>query len=385
MIHRNSKNSECYSSNNNIHLHSIVSRLEVNETHNHIGGGDGEHDENSYSSKNQLLLKKHSNYDNNDCESEKKINHNQLGHYNMTNNSDHNSYEKQNIIELKQIPITINTMNKNDSMTTTIIQRKKYGLSKQKQMDFLKNFKKKDDLLEMNKNNFGQQNITKDFLLRTIPYKHVIFINLASTKLQLFNDSDKKMIFKLKTTVSEVIASQPCRGIIEPHSYVQCQLTPIEIKHRVLLVIQYANYSSSILDLKSQNYNQIWNILPHQTIHIKKLQCIFELSNLLQQQQQGGQYTIEYNNKSVHSYSPVLLNYYQLPRTNHLKQRNSSNFLRCTAPVRKNASLSLKQNSILNRQSLSIMSMMKKVMPTFVTLATFGAVSALLYYRLKRQ
>ncbi|CAF4758184.1 unnamed protein product [Rotaria sp. Silwood1] len=117
---------------------------------------------------------------------------------------------------------------------------------------------------------FSQQE--KLIELRTKPSK---FLNFSQTSnlinLKLYNDNSFPIIFKLKTTQPDIIASQPARGFIQANSYIECHLTSIEINYRILLVIQYAQILNQYDDYITQ-----WKNLKSEKIHIKKFQCIFE-------------------------------------------------------------------------------------------------------------
>ena len=108
--------------------------------------------------------------------------------------------------------------------------------------------------------------------LRTKPSKSLIFpASFHSISLKLFNDNDHRIIFKLKTTQPEVLASQPARGFIAAHSFVECHLTPIEIPCRMSLVVQYSPSVNS-----DENYVNQWTRLKQENIRLKKFHCIFE-------------------------------------------------------------------------------------------------------------
>jgi hypothetical protein len=118
------------------------------------------------------------------------------------------------------------------------------------------------------------QNLTE---LRTKPSKTLIFSpSFNSIRLKLYNDNSFPIIFKLKTTQPDIIASQPARGFIQANSFIECNLTPIEFKYRILLVVQYAQILNS-----SDDYLTQWKYLKSDYISTKKFQCIFEDKKLI--------------------------------------------------------------------------------------------------------
>jgi hypothetical protein len=113
--------------------------------------------------------------------------------------------------------------------------------------------------------------------LRTKPSKSLIFSSsLNSINFKLYNDNSFPIIFKLKTTQPDILASQPARGFIPANSFIECHLTPIEMKYRILLVIQYAQILNEYDDYLTQ-----WKHLKSENILIKKFQCIFQEKNLI--------------------------------------------------------------------------------------------------------
>lgn len=108
--------------------------------------------------------------------------------------------------------------------------------------------------------------------LRTKPSKSLIFSpTLNSINLKLYNDNSFPIIFKLKTTQPNILSSQPSRGFIQSHSFIECHLTLIEIKYHLILVIQYAELLNEYDDYLIQ-----WKNLPSEKIFVKKFQCIFQ-------------------------------------------------------------------------------------------------------------
>jgi len=111
--------------------------------------------------------------------------------------------------------------------------------------------------------------------LRTKPSKSLIFSpSFDSINLKLYNDNSFPIIFKLKTTQPSILASQPARGFIQAHSFIECHLTPIEIKYDILLVIQYAQIFNEYDDYLTQ-----WKNLKSENIFLKKCECIFQEKN----------------------------------------------------------------------------------------------------------
>jgi hypothetical protein len=111
--------------------------------------------------------------------------------------------------------------------------------------------------------------------LRTKPSQSLIFSSsLNSINLILYNDNSFPIMFKLKTTQPNILASQPARGFIQANSFIECHLTLIELKYRFILVIQYAQ----ILN-QSDDYLTQWKNLKSENIFIKQYSCNFHLSN----------------------------------------------------------------------------------------------------------
>jgi len=108
--------------------------------------------------------------------------------------------------------------------------------------------------------------------LRTKPSKSLIFSqSFQSINFKLYNDNPFPIIFKLKTTQPNILASQPARGFIQEYSSIECHITPIEIKYNIFLVIQYAQILNEYDDYLIQ-----WKNLKSENIFIKKFQCIFK-------------------------------------------------------------------------------------------------------------
>ena len=117
--------------------------------------------------------------------------------------------------------------------------------------------------------------------LRTKPSESLIFSkSFNSINLKLYNDNSFPIIFKLKTTQPDIIASQPARGFIQPNSFIECHLTSIEIEYRILLVIQYAQIINFYDDFIIQ-----WKNLKSEKIHLKKFQCTFHDKNEIYRKQ----------------------------------------------------------------------------------------------------
>ncbi|CAF1154768.1 unnamed protein product [Adineta steineri] len=149
-------------------------------------------------------------------------------------------------------------MNWQDEKTTSV-----YDLSNQE------NKNSGDTLINYKKSNI---NCEKFIELRSKPSKSLSFSpSFNSIHLKLYNNNTFPIIFKLKTTQPDIIASQPARGFIQANSFIECHLTPIEIKYDILLVVQYAQILSQYDDYIIQ-----WKNLKSDEIHIKKFQCTFE-------------------------------------------------------------------------------------------------------------
>ncbi|CAF1646202.1 unnamed protein product [Adineta ricciae] len=126
------------------------------------------------------------------------------------------------------------------------------------------------------------ENLNENLIeLRSKPSKILHFSSkLNSVCLKLYNDNSYPLLFKLKTTQPDIIASQPARGFIPPNSSVQCFLTPIELTSEILLVVQYAQILNQYDDYSTQ-----WKNLKSNHIHIKKFQCSFSKENTLAKRQ----------------------------------------------------------------------------------------------------
>ncbi|CAF0923680.1 unnamed protein product [Rotaria sordida] len=108
--------------------------------------------------------------------------------------------------------------------------------------------------------------------LRTKPSKCLKFSeSFNKINLKFYNDNSFPIIFKLKTTQPDIIASQPARGFIQANSFIECDLTSIKINYKILLVVQYAQILNQYDDYITQ-----WKNLKSNQIYIKKFQCIFE-------------------------------------------------------------------------------------------------------------
>ncbi|CAF4398483.1 unnamed protein product [Rotaria sp. Silwood2] len=138
------------------------------------------------------------------------------------------------------------------------------------------------DSIKHKTSNIYHQKIFSNFLclsqqdklieLRTKPSRYLNFSQSYNTiNLKLYNDNCFPIIFKLKTTQPDIIASQPARGFIQANSFIECHLTSIELNYQILLVIQYAQILNEYDDYITQ-----WKNLKSDKIHIKKFQCIFE-------------------------------------------------------------------------------------------------------------
>lgn len=107
--------------------------------------------------------------------------------------------------------------------------------------------------------------------LRSEPSQTLIFSpSIESISLTLVNENSFPLLFKLKTSRPEVLVSQPARGFIPGQSIVQCQLTPIERRSGLLLVVQYAPIVNEFDDYLTQ-----WQHLKGERIHRKKFSCFY--------------------------------------------------------------------------------------------------------------
>jgi hypothetical protein len=139
----------------------------------------------------------------------------------------------------------------------------------------------KDDKMISIYDIFDQEHHNFPLKLRTKPSKSLIFSSsLNSINLKLYNDNSFPIIFKLKTTQPDILASQPARGFIEANSFIECHLTPIEMNYQIVLVIQYAR----ILN-ESDDYLTQWKMLKSENIFIKKYPCIFHEKSQLSNKQ----------------------------------------------------------------------------------------------------
>lgn len=107
--------------------------------------------------------------------------------------------------------------------------------------------------------------------LRTKPSQSLIFSRLNSINLRIYNDNPFPILFKLKTTQPNIISSQPARGFLSSRSYIDCHLTPIEIKYGIILIIQYAQILNEYDD-----YSVQWKNLKSNQIFSKKIFCHFQ-------------------------------------------------------------------------------------------------------------
>lgn len=108
--------------------------------------------------------------------------------------------------------------------------------------------------------------------LRTKPSESLLFsTSYKSINLILYNDNSFPIIFKLKTTQPNILSSQPARGYIQSHSFIECHITAVEIKYHLILVIQYAEFLNEFDDYLIQ-----WKNLKSEKIFVKKLHCIFQ-------------------------------------------------------------------------------------------------------------
>jgi hypothetical protein len=108
--------------------------------------------------------------------------------------------------------------------------------------------------------------------LRATPSHSLNFsASCRSLSLTLFNESPCPMLFKLKTTRPDVLVSQPARGLIAAHSFVECRLTPVQRRHPIVLVVQYATSVNVDDDLPTQ-----WRQMPAASLAHKKFACSFD-------------------------------------------------------------------------------------------------------------
>ena len=107
--------------------------------------------------------------------------------------------------------------------------------------------------------------------LRSVPSQTLLFPpSLESISLRLVNDNCFPLLFKLKTTLPEVLVSQPARGFIPSQSVVHCQLTPLERRPGLLLVVQSAGLVNEVDGFLTQ-----WQRLKAERIHRKRFSCLF--------------------------------------------------------------------------------------------------------------
>ncbi|CAF3172032.1 unnamed protein product [Rotaria socialis] len=110
--------------------------------------------------------------------------------------------------------------------------------------------------------------------LRTKPSQSLKFSQSSnSINLKLYNDNSFPIIFKLKTTEPDIIASQPARGFIQANSFIECRLTSIETDYRILFVVQYTRILNQYDDYITQ-----WKNLKSENIYIKNFHCNFQFN-----------------------------------------------------------------------------------------------------------
>ena len=111
--------------------------------------------------------------------------------------------------------------------------------------------------------------------LRTKPSETLLFSSRTDPiSLKLYNENSFPILFKLKTTQPSSLLSQPARGFIPAHSFLQCHLTAIDTNIQLILVIQYAQIVNEYDDYQTQ-----WNQLTSQQIFLKKCPCLFSNSS----------------------------------------------------------------------------------------------------------
>jgi len=103
------------------------------------------------------------------------------------------------------------------------------------------------------------------------------FSEVVTSNLQLFNPSDKRVCFKVKTTAPRRYCVRPNSGIVEPQSTVNVSvmLQPIEGdindkgKHKFMIQSMFA--PETVEDME-----KLWNDASSSDIMDTKLRCVFE-------------------------------------------------------------------------------------------------------------
>lgn len=120
-------------------------------------------------------------------------------------------------------------------------------------------------------------------LLQIDPRNELLFrgpFHLPSAAfIRLTNVSDKRVVFKIKTTAPKKYCVRPNSGILLPNNHTDIVLSlqpfsydPLEKnKHKFLI------QSAAVLDGENINLEQIWKNIPIDEIFDTKLRCVFEV------------------------------------------------------------------------------------------------------------
>ena len=106
------------------------------------------------------------------------------------------------------------------------------------------------------------------------------FTDVVTTELKLYNPTDKRICFKVKTTDPNRYCVRPNSGILEGGNNVtvQIMLQPFEFdptvkyQHKFMVQSMYAPDGGKI-----ENQKQLWEDAPPESLMDTKLQCFFEM------------------------------------------------------------------------------------------------------------
>ena len=107
------------------------------------------------------------------------------------------------------------------------------------------------------------------------------FKNVVSSELKLTNPSDKRILFKVKTTAPKRYCVRPNSGIIEPNGQVVVlvMLQPFDYdpneKNNHKFMVQSMAYSPGVPAETTQD--QLWKDATPSQLMDSKLKCVFEM------------------------------------------------------------------------------------------------------------
>lgn len=113
----------------------------------------------------------------------------------------------------------------------------------------------------------------------------------VTSYMKLTNPSDKRVMFKIKTTAPKKYCVRPNSGLIEPHDSIEIAIClqpflfdPMEKnKHKFMVQTVYAPDDSQI------NFEQFWKDINPEQLMDSKLKCVFEMhENAEQNESQAG-------------------------------------------------------------------------------------------------